>query len=192
MPSINASDITRTSDSTYFVDIARIKKFVLTYLREWQTSKRTESYMAYHKACRHANKTIIDSRSRYYEDRFVTTNDGPSSVTYCTRQNHWKLCHPPKVLRLCVGLAEFFAEKINNIEVTIKSSLANKLWYEPFTVWQVTGAILVFLKEHKIINASLMVLWPENQQPRIYSSVILTGILQLIVKWNWCCLFRFR
>jgi len=32
MPSINTSDIIRASDSTYFVDIARIKKFILTYL----------------------------------------------------------------------------------------------------------------------------------------------------------------
>jgi len=31
MPSINTSDITRASDSTYFVDIARVKKFILTY-----------------------------------------------------------------------------------------------------------------------------------------------------------------
>jgi len=34
--------------------------------REWQTSKKTESYIAYCKACYHANKAIIDSRSRYY------------------------------------------------------------------------------------------------------------------------------
>jgi hypothetical protein len=35
MPSINTSDITRASDSTYFVDIARVKKlytYLLTYL----------------------------------------------------------------------------------------------------------------------------------------------------------------
>jgi len=31
MPSINTSDIIRASDSTYFVDIARVKKFILTY-----------------------------------------------------------------------------------------------------------------------------------------------------------------
>jgi len=28
-----------------------------------------------HKACRHANKVIIDSRSKYYQDRFVTNAD---------------------------------------------------------------------------------------------------------------------
>jgi len=33
MPSINTSDITNASDSTYFVDIARVKKFILTYLQ---------------------------------------------------------------------------------------------------------------------------------------------------------------
>jgi len=32
MPSTNTSDIIRASDSTYFVDIARVKKFILTYL----------------------------------------------------------------------------------------------------------------------------------------------------------------
>jgi len=32
MPSINTSNIIRASDSTYFVDIARVKKFILTYL----------------------------------------------------------------------------------------------------------------------------------------------------------------
>jgi len=32
MPSINTSDITRASDSTYFFDIARVKKCILTYL----------------------------------------------------------------------------------------------------------------------------------------------------------------
>jgi len=34
MPSINTSDITRASDSTYFVDIARVNKliYLLTYL----------------------------------------------------------------------------------------------------------------------------------------------------------------
>jgi len=32
MPSINTSDIIRASDSTYFVDIARVKTFKLTYL----------------------------------------------------------------------------------------------------------------------------------------------------------------
>jgi len=32
MPSINTSDIIRASDSTYFVDISRVKKFMLTYL----------------------------------------------------------------------------------------------------------------------------------------------------------------
>jgi len=34
MPSINTSDITRVSDSTYFVDIARVKKLhLLTYFK---------------------------------------------------------------------------------------------------------------------------------------------------------------
>ena len=35
MPSINTSDVTRASDSTYYVDIARVKKlntYLLTYL----------------------------------------------------------------------------------------------------------------------------------------------------------------
>jgi len=32
MPSINTSDIIRASDSAYFVDIARVKKFILTHL----------------------------------------------------------------------------------------------------------------------------------------------------------------
>jgi len=32
MPSIHTSDITRASDSTYFVDIVRVNKFILTYL----------------------------------------------------------------------------------------------------------------------------------------------------------------
>ena len=34
MPSINTSDVTRASDSTYYVDIARVKKlntYLLTY-----------------------------------------------------------------------------------------------------------------------------------------------------------------
>jgi len=32
MPSIHTSDITRASDSTYFVDLARLNKLIITYL----------------------------------------------------------------------------------------------------------------------------------------------------------------
>jgi len=91
--------------------------------QKWQTSKRTENYIAYRKVCRHANWAIIDLRSRYYQDRFVTTDADP--------RQQWTVIHnllhqiepsevfsPTESLRLCVGFVEF-AEKIN-INVTIK------------------------------------------------------------------------
>ena len=100
---------------------------------EWQTSKRTESYIAYRKACCHANKAIIDSRSKYYQDWLVTTNADPHRrwTVICGvlhRAKPLKVMSPTKSLRLCVGFAEFLSEKINSIKASIKSSLANKLW----------------------------------------------------------------
>jgi hypothetical protein len=96
--------------------------------REWLTSKRTESYTAYRKACRHANKAIIDSRSKYYQNQFVTTNADPRRRWTVIRDVlHWteppEVVSPTESLRLCGG----FAEKINNIKASIKSSLVNKL-----------------------------------------------------------------
>jgi len=43
MPSINTSDIIRASDSTYFVDIARVKKCILTYLLTYMCNLKLDS-----------------------------------------------------------------------------------------------------------------------------------------------------
>jgi len=48
MPSINTSDITRASDSTYFVDIACVNKFILTYLLEWLMLLNVEKFKVMH------------------------------------------------------------------------------------------------------------------------------------------------
>ena len=99
--------------------------------REWRTSMRDESNIAYRKACHQANKAYVNSRSKYYRDRFDT-----NSADHCQRwtvirdvlhQTESLEVHPLKGLRLCDGFSKFFAKKINNIIETIKSSLANKL-----------------------------------------------------------------
>jgi len=112
---------------------------------EWLTEKKTASYIAYRKACRHANMLITGSRSRYYQDQFVTTNADPRQRWTFIR-NVLHQTEPPEVmsptkslclksLRLCADIAECFAEKINNIKAIIYKSGKQTVSYESSTVW---------------------------------------------------------
>jgi len=69
MPAINTSDIIRASDSIYYIDIVRIKKFILTYI---QNKNSTQSNMNGHDGLFQYNLSVFILTLRKYSTRFLT------------------------------------------------------------------------------------------------------------------------
>ena len=132
--------------------------------REWRSSKSSETYIAYRKACRHANKAIINSRCKFYHDRLETTNTDPRQRWTVIRDvlhqtESPEVLSPIESQRLCVGFSDFFINKINNIKQTIKSSLTNKLCDTNPMQFDVlhTGKLLTDLRSPSIEEVSKLI-----------------------------------
>src|SRR5208282_3820408 len=85
--------------------------------RRWQSSHKTEDYVSYRKSCRIANKVIVASRGRFYNDRIQSAAADPRrrwsairNILHMTESR--EIQSVDDCVRLCNGFAQFFVEKI--------------------------------------------------------------------------------
>jgi hypothetical protein len=85
--------------------------------RKWRSTKCEVDYVAYRKACRSANKAIIDSRTDFYKERINSARADLSrrwtavkDVLHLTQSAD--VLPPEKSKKLCDNFAAFFTDKI--------------------------------------------------------------------------------
>jgi len=103
--------------------------------RRWRSTLELNDYVAYRKSCRFANKSIVASRSNFYNDRTQTAADDPHStqtlVCVDVVQNILHLTTNRQIrsdddcTQLSINFAKFFVERIRRIKVAISSRLGN-------------------------------------------------------------------
>jgi len=98
--------------------------------RKWRTTRAETDYTAYRKACRHANKSIIDSRRDFYRERISAACDNPRKRWTAIRDvlhlsDAADIRSPQECKTLCDNFAAYFVDKIRKIKTAIRTQLAN-------------------------------------------------------------------
>jgi hypothetical protein len=97
---------------------------------QWRTTKNEVCYVAYRKACRAANKAIIDSMSCSYRERVEAAQSDPRR-RWAAIRDVLHQTESPDILpneecqRLCDGFTKYFIEKIQLIKAAMQSKLAD-------------------------------------------------------------------
>ena len=98
--------------------------------RKWKSSHKEDDYVAYRKACRSANKLIVDSRRDFYRERINAARADPRKRWTAIRDvlhlsNEVEIRSASACRNLCDSFASYFVSKIRNIKAAIQIRLAN-------------------------------------------------------------------
>src|SRR5258706_354219 len=98
--------------------------------RKWKSSRSVHDYVSYRRACRSANKSIVDSRKQFYKERISAACANPRGrwtpirdVLHLT--NTSDIQSTSKCQALCEKFAVNFVDKIRKIKTAIESKLVN-------------------------------------------------------------------
>jgi len=98
--------------------------------RRWKSSQREDDYVAYRKACRSANKSIINSRCDFYSQRIRAASSNPRlkwtairDVLHLCNKIDIRSSHDCRIL--ADNFAAYFIDKIRKIKTAIKLRLGN-------------------------------------------------------------------
>ena len=101
--------------------------------RQWKSTKKVKDYVAYRKSCRRANKEIVASRGRFYNNRIQTAAAADPRRRWSAIRNVLHLTEDRQpspaddCVKLCNGFAQFFVDKIIRIKDIIKKRLSDKI-----------------------------------------------------------------
>src|SRR5258706_214466 len=98
--------------------------------RKWKSSRSDHDYVSYRRACRSANKSIVESRKQFYKERISAACANPRRRWTAIRDvlhltNTSDIRSTSECQALCDKFAVYFVDKIRKIKTVIKSKLVN-------------------------------------------------------------------